>query len=113
MSFWVIPFICLFAFIIWKRRRRKKQILYIERYHFPQRLTDQLLIRYPHLSESDCELVLRGLRQYFLICRRASGMVAMPSQVVDVAWHEFILFTRDYERFCQRAMGRFFTSYSY
>jgi hypothetical protein len=31
----------------------------------------------------------------------------MPSQVVDVAWHEFILFTRNYEVFCRRALGRF------
>ena len=31
----------------------------------------------------------------------------MPSQVVDVAWHEFILFTRDYRDFCQRGLGRF------
>ena len=34
-------------------------------------------------------------------------MVAMPSQVVDVAWHEFILYTRAYEIFSKRAMGRF------
>jgi hypothetical protein len=31
----------------------------------------------------------------------------MPSQVVDVAWHEFILFTREYRAFCQRGLGRF------
>jgi hypothetical protein len=34
-------------------------------------------------------------------------MVAMPSQVVDDAWHEFILFTRQYARFCRGAFGRF------
>ena len=34
-------------------------------------------------------------------------MVAMPSQVVDDAWHEFILFTRSYKTFSQRAVGRF------
>jgi hypothetical protein len=34
-------------------------------------------------------------------------MVSMPSQVVDVAWHEFILFTRKYEHFCSNAIGRF------
>jgi len=34
-------------------------------------------------------------------------MVSMPSQVVDVAWHDFILFTRKYESFCQQALGRF------
>lgn len=34
-------------------------------------------------------------------------MVAMPSEIVDVLWHEFILFTRAYEQFCQQAFGRF------
>lgn len=31
----------------------------------------------------------------------------MPSHVVDVAWHEFILYTRDYQQFCERGFGRF------
>jgi len=31
----------------------------------------------------------------------------MPSQAVDVAWHEFILFTRAYQAYCARAIGRF------
>jgi hypothetical protein len=34
-------------------------------------------------------------------------MVSMPSQVVDDAWHEFILFTRHYDKFCRAAFGRF------
>ncbi|MDC3952169.1 hypothetical protein KGZ13_33865, partial [Pseudomonas aeruginosa] len=39
--------------------------------------------------------VLGGLREYLLLCRAAGKrMVAMPSQVVDVAWHELILHTR-------------------
>lgn len=31
----------------------------------------------------------------------------MPSQVVDDAWHEFILFTRQYDQYCRKAFGRF------
>lgn len=30
----------------------------------------------------------------------------MPSQIVDDAWHNFILFTRDYQDFCQKAFGQ-------
>ncbi len=52
--------------------------------------------------------MLQGLREYFLLCHRAGQrMVAMPSQAVDVVWHEFILFTRAYQGFCRRALGRF------
>jgi hypothetical protein len=31
----------------------------------------------------------------------------MPSQVVDDAWHEFILFTKAYQKFCLSAFGKF------
>ncbi len=31
----------------------------------------------------------------------------MPSQVADDLWHEFILYTRDYDAFCRRAFGGF------
>ncbi len=34
-------------------------------------------------------------------------MLAMPSQAVNDAWHEFILFTRQYDKFCRHAFGRF------
>jgi Uncharacterized conserved protein len=54
------------------------------------------------------DLVLEALREYFHLCRSGGGRArAMPSQVVDVAWHEFILFTREYRQFCRRALGRF------
>ena len=32
----------------------------------------------------------------------------MSSQVVDDLWHGFILYTKQYQAFCQRACGRFF-----
>ena len=31
----------------------------------------------------------------------------MPSRAVDVAWHEFILLTRDYHAFCDEAFGHY------
>ena len=33
--------------------------------------------------------------------------ISMPSQVADDLWHEFILYTRDYDAFCRRAFGGF------
>ncbi|OHV65325.1 hypothetical protein [Pseudofrankia sp. BMG5.36] len=37
--------------------------------------------------------------------RGPQGLV--PSPLVDVGWHAFILFTRDYAAFCARVCGRF------
>jgi hypothetical protein len=52
--------------------------------------------------------VFRALRDYFWMCNQARRkMVAMSSQVVDEAWREFILFTRAYQEFCSKALGRF------
>ncbi len=81
---------------------------YIDSYVFPEKVRNRVLEVYPHLTDDEVDRVLDGLREYFHICNNSAGrMVSMPSQVVDVAWHEFILFTRKYADFCQRALGRF------
>lgn len=76
---------------------------------FPKRVRETVSVTYPHLSESEVELVIEGLRDYFRFARQAGGsMVSMPSQVVNVAWHEFILFTKAYQTFCKKSFGKFF-----
>lgn len=95
------------AWLIW-RGKRKRRLAYIEGYRFHPALKRKVQERYPHLTEAQVEHVFDGLRGYFHICNQAgSRMVSMPSQVVDVAWHEFILFTRAYQAFCDQALGRF------
>ena len=45
------------------------------------------------------------------IARRRTGtrrtFFAMPSRAVDDAWHEFILFTREYHAFCRSVLGHY------
>lgn len=60
------------------------------------------------MNDQQIGLIFKGLRDYFQICNQAGKRsVAMPSEAVDTAWHEFILFTRSYQHFCQKAIGRF------
>lgn len=82
---------------------------YIDHYDYARLLDARLAGKRPELGARQRQQVFRGLADYFQLCRAAGphGMVSMPSQVVDDAWHEFILFTRNYEHFCQRALGRF------
>lgn len=95
------------AWLVW-RGRRQRRLAYIDGYRFHPALKRKVQERYPHLSEAQVERVFDGLRDYFHICNQAGRrMVSMPSQAVDVAWHEFILFTRAYQAFCDRALGRF------
>ncbi|MDH5575355.1 MAG: hypothetical protein OEY80_07730 [Nitrospirota bacterium] len=81
----------------------------IHTYRFPALVASTVTDTYPHLTEPQVKSVLKGLREFFLIFCREAGpvMIAMPSQVVDVAWHEFILSTRDDQEVCQKAFGRF------
>lgn len=81
---------------------------HIDSYQFPVTIKIKLKEKYPHLDDEQVLLVLDGLREYFHVCRMAGkNMVAMPSKVVDTAWHEFILFTKKYQMFCQSSLGRF------
>jgi hypothetical protein len=82
---------------------------YIRSYVFAASLLASLNERHPQLDESGRFLVARALRQFFLAHSRADGAtIGMPSKVVDDLWHAFILNTRDYERFCEKAFGKFF-----
>ena len=72
----------------------------------PRFLVDKLLAAYPQMKTGDAELVLRGLRQFFMAhLRSGRKFVGMPSKVVDAAWHEFILHTQAYQAWCHSAFG--------
>jgi hypothetical protein len=107
----LLAFVLLVAFALallraWQRRRERAA--YLAAFRFPLTVARKVKAAYPHLDDDQVARVLEGLREYFAICAMAGGrLVSMPSQVVDVAWHEFILFTRAYEKFCQAALGRF------
>ena len=98
-------FVTLYLF---NRGKQSRQLAYIHSYQFHPTIRKKVQQRYPHLSEDNLNLVFDALRDYFTFCNQAKKrMVAMPSQVVDVAWHEFIIFTRSYEVFTKKAIGRF------
>ncbi len=82
---------------------------YIRRYTFSSEIFSKIREQYPALEEKDLYLVARALRQYFLIYLRAEKKtIGMPSRVVDIMWHEFILDTRKYTAFCKKAFGGYF-----
>lgn len=81
---------------------------FIRQAELPRGLYEALRKRRPDLSLKDCQLVGNGLRQFFLAhLKSGRRYVSMPSQVVDDLWHEFILYTKNYEAFCGKAFGRF------
>jgi len=106
----IIIMIVLFlvSVAVYHQITKTSRLRFIKTYRFHPALRKKVHLRYPHLSDNQLNLVVETLRDYFFMTHRANkAMVSMPSQVVDVAWHEFILFTRTYKEFCDRGLGRF------
>ena len=92
----------------WTRWRQLARAEFIRSYTFPRGLFEKLHSQRPQLDAKQMQLVARALRQFFLAhLHSGRQFVSMPSQVADDLWHEFILYTRNYDAFCRRAFGRF------
>jgi hypothetical protein len=99
-----LGFILFMALRAWETSLRRQ---FIRESTLPRFLGAKLRAQYPQLGVRDVELVLHGLRQFFMAHLRSQRQfVAMPSQVADAAWHEFILHTRAYEAWCSAAFGK-------
>ena len=100
--------VVLLPLATWRRQVTLRREQFIRTSALPNGLFERLRKRHPDLSIKDCQLVAHGLRHFFLAYLKSGRkFVSMPSQIADDLWHEFILFTRNYEAFCSKAFGRF------
>jgi len=91
-----------------KKEKRDRQRRFLEHYKFSKAVLKRVQKQHDYLTDEDMIKVARATKDYFIICHMAKGkMVAMPSEIIDVLWHEFILFTREYEQFCKQGLGKF------
>ena len=94
--------------LLWQRQLRLRREAFIRSFILPKGLFEKLREHHPDLAMKDCQLVSQGLRQFFLgHLKSGRKFVSMPSQVADDLWHEFILYTKNYQQFSQQAFGRF------
>ncbi|MBF0220395.1 MAG: hypothetical protein HQL49_12830 [Gammaproteobacteria bacterium] len=110
MTTLLIVTVTLIALYYWYRRaRRQRQSRVIDSYRFHPAIINKFREVRPNLKPEQEEMVFNTLRDYFHLCHLVNGrrMIAMPSQVVDDAWHAFILHTRAYDKFCHDVFGRF------
>jgi hypothetical protein len=102
-------FLCVVCSFLWHRQVTLRRDAFIRHYSLPHGLFEKLRKRHPQLTLKECQLVSHGLRQFFLAYLNSGRQyVSMPSQVTDDLWHEFILYTKNYQAFCRQAFGRFF-----
>jgi hypothetical protein len=93
---------------VWRSHAQQQRLEMIRAYPFSQSMRLKFRDVRPDLDSAQEQQVFDGLRDYFILCAQARGrFVSMPSQVADDAWHAFILHTRVYQDFCNKAFGRF------
>ncbi|MFI0372932.1 glycine-rich domain-containing protein [Actinomadura sp. 1N219] len=71
-----------------------------------RRLVDRI-VHEQHLSGKDAERLLSQTLAFLKACALNPGAGLAPSRTVDVGWHTFVLYTREYAEFCHRVAGRF------
>jgi hypothetical protein len=76
----------------------------------PAELFDRLTARIAKEQDTPREFAARIVDQTLAFLRAcgepAAGPLA-PSELVDIGWHTFILYTTEYAEFCQRVVGHF------
>ncbi|MDF2718412.1 MAG: hypothetical protein K0R28_5337 [Paenibacillus sp.] len=72
---------------------------------FGSQLKRRVLDKYPRMTEAEYDYKLLELKRYLLMNAVLKG-VPMFSPEVDDIWHEMLMFTREYERFCEEWNGR-------
>ncbi|WP_223874049.1 glycine-rich domain-containing protein [Salinispora vitiensis] len=70
------------------------------------RLTTRIAKDHPDLPTGMADRILDQALA-FLGAAAVTTVPIGPSDLVDIGWHTFILYTRDYAAFCDRVAGRF------
>lgn len=80
----------------------------IENYSFPY--VRERIIEKRILPEDVVDEAIYEFRKFFALFYLVSGEVkslGIPSKAVDEVWHNFILFTRLYTKFCKETVGKY------
>lgn len=69
----------------------------VDNYPLPELLIPRIAKLYHHTEEIAADLVKEAKRMLYL--RAVTGNPVSPSEEIDDAWHEMILFTKFYQQF--------------
>lgn len=77
-------------------------------YNFPQIVIDRVSKKYPLAGTDQLSVAFRGFLDYVNLCVAYQDKeIPMFSESVDEVWHQFILDTRSYQKFCEEHVGYF------
>ena len=81
---------------------------FIVAYEFPPHIERGVRRKHPQLTDDEWVTVESGLREWLVCCAwRGGATLAMPSRIVDDAWHQFLLDSVSYVDFCRQAYGEY------
>ncbi len=59
-----------------------------------------------HVPEREARQLFDDVKRFLWLTTRTRYSIAPAARAIDEMWHTFLLFTRDYERFCKRYLGK-------
>ena len=58
------------------------------------------------MSQEEAERLFEDTLLFLLLCTITRKPIS-PSPKIDIGWHEFLMYSRDYQNFCREYLGRF------
>ena len=71
------------------------------------RLTKRIVKDEEGMTQALAERIMDQALGFLRLCATEPDGHYSPSSLVDIGWHTFILYTRDYAAFCDKVAGRF------
>lgn len=96
-----------------RKSKKEMRIEYIKGYVLPSDIKDKVCERYFGLTDENYREGEEALKSFFIAHLYAKERyLVMPSKIADSIWHEFILHTDKYTRFCNSAFGEYLHHYA-
>ncbi|MCI3920925.1 hypothetical protein MO973_11835 [Paenibacillus sp. TRM 82003] len=73
---------------------------------FMEQVRSRVIASRQDMTDAEYDWALLELRRFFFLTAIACRQVPMYSEKADAVWHEMLLFSREYETFCDSFAGR-------
>ncbi|HEX5407925.1 MAG TPA: hypothetical protein VFX16_37135 [Pseudonocardiaceae bacterium] len=71
------------------------------------RLSERIATDHPDIDRGLAERIMDQASAFLAAVGSRAGEKLSPSKLVDIGWHTFILYTREYADYCERVAGGF------
>ncbi len=65
------------------------------------------IVKDENISQTVAESIVDGVVAFLVMCADYPDKRFVPSPMIDTGWHAFLLFTKEYQKFCDGIAGHF------